>query len=118
MSTTFQEAHVFSLGIVGAGQFAGKFAQLWRLHPGVGAIVATDLLPERAERLAADYDLAGTVPSFEAMLESDIDAVAIFTQRWTHGPLVVQALRAGKHVYSAVPMAVTEQEIAAIIDAV
>ena len=42
------------------------------------------------------------------MLESDVDAVAIFTQRWTHGPLVVQALRAGKHVYSAVPMAISE----------
>lgn len=108
----------FSLGIVGAGQFAGQFAKLWRLHPGVGDVFATDLLPERADRLAADYDLAGTLPSFEAMLDSDVDAVAIFTQRWTHGPLVVKALRAGKHVYSAVPMAVTRDEIAAIIDAV
>lgn len=109
---------MFSLGIVGAGQFAGSFAKLWRLHPGVGDIVATDLLPQRAARLAADYDLAGTLPSYEAMLDSDIDAVAIFTQRWTHGSLAVQALRAGKHVYSAVPMAVSEQEIAAIIEAV
>jgi predicted dehydrogenase len=109
---------VFTLGIVGAGQFAGSFAKLWRVHPGVSDILATDLLPERAERLAASCDLAGTVPSYEAMLDSDVDAVAIFTQRWTHGPLVVQALRAGKHVYSAVPMAVTAEEIAAIIEAV
>ncbi|MEZ0110787.1 putative dehydrogenase [Catenulispora sp. EB89] len=108
----------FSLGIVGAGQFSGQFAKLWQLHPGVGDISVTDLLPERAERLAAEYELAGTVPSFEAMLASDVDAVGIFTQRWTHGPLVVQALRAGKHVYSAVPMAVTREEIAAIIDEV
>ncbi|MDT0343853.1 Gfo/Idh/MocA family protein [Streptomyces litchfieldiae] len=109
---------MFSLGIVGAGQFAGSFAKLWRLHPGVGDILACDLLPERAARLAADHDLAGTLPSYEAMLDSDVDAVAVFTQRWTHGPLVLQALRAGKHVYSAVPMAITEQEIAAIIQAV
>ncbi|MER8002510.1 Gfo/Idh/MocA family oxidoreductase [Streptomyces sp. NPDC095613] len=108
----------FSLAIVGAGQFAGQFAKLWRLHPGVGDIVATDLIPERAARLAAEHGLAGTLPSFEAVLESDVDAVAVFTQRWTHGPLVVQALRAGKHVYSAVPMAVGHGEIAAIIDAV
>jgi predicted dehydrogenase len=52
------------------------------------------------------------------MLASDVDAVAIFTQRWTHGQLVLAALRAGKHVYSAVPMAIEEDEIAAIIDAV
>ncbi|MFE3743066.1 Gfo/Idh/MocA family protein [Streptomyces sp. NPDC059134] len=108
----------FSLGIVGAGQFAGQFAKLWRLHPGVGDIFATDLLPERAEKLVADHDLAGTLPSFDALLASDVDAVAVFTQRWTHGPLVVRALRAGKHVYSAVPMAVSEEEIAAIVDAV
>ncbi|GAA1682904.1 Gfo/Idh/MocA family oxidoreductase [Fodinicola feengrottensis] len=109
---------MFSLAVVGAGQFAGQFARLWRLHPGVGDIFATDLLPERAERLVADHGLAGALPSFDVVLDSEVDAVAIFTQRWLHGPLVVRALRAGKHVYSAVPMAVTEQEIADIIDAV
>jgi predicted dehydrogenase len=113
-----EEFSVFSLGIVGAGQFAGQFAKLWRLHPGVGDILVTDLLPDRAARLATEHDLAGTVPSYEAMLESDVDAVAVFTQRWTHGPLVVRALRAGKHVYSAVPMAVSQEEIDAIITAV
>lgn len=51
------------------------------------------------------------------MLESPaVDAVAI--KRWTHGPLVLQGLEAGKHVYSAVPMAITAEETAAIIDAV
>ncbi len=108
----------FSLGIVGAGQFAGQFAKLFQLHPGVGPIHVTDLLPDRAEHLVASHGLAGTAASFEELLASDVDAVALFTQRWTHGPLAVQALRAGKHVYSAVPMAVSEEEIAAIIEAV
>lgn len=108
----------FSLGIVGAGQFAGQFAKLFQLHPGVGPVRVTDLLPARAEQLVAVHGLAGTVPSFEELLASDVDAVALFTQRWTHGPLAVRALRAGKHVYSAVPMAVSEEEIGAVIDAV
>src|SRR5256885_8489852 len=112
------ESSVFSLGIVGAGQFAGSFAKLWHLHPDVGDILVTDLLPERAEKLVADHGLTGSVASFEQLLETDVDAIALFTQRWTHGPLSVQALRTGKHVYSAVPMAITEQEIAAIIAAV
>ncbi|MFL6000203.1 MAG: Gfo/Idh/MocA family protein, partial [Streptomyces sp.] len=109
----------FSLGIVGAGQFSGQFATLFQAHPGVGDVYVTDLLPERAEQLAAAQGLAGTFPTYAAMLESkEVDAVAIFTQRWTHGPLVLQGLNAGKHVYSAVPMAITTDEIAAIIDAV
>jgi predicted dehydrogenase len=44
--------------------------------------------------------------------------VAIMTQRWTHGPLVLQALDAGKNVYSAVPMAISVEEITAIVQKV
>jgi predicted dehydrogenase len=109
----------FSIAMVGAGQFSGSFAHLFNLHPGVRRVYATDVLPERADELVTRYGLAGTFGSFEEVLAStDVDAVAIFTQRWSHGPLVVQALRAGKHVYSAVPMAISAEEIGEIIAAV
>ncbi|RRR95625.1 Gfo/Idh/MocA family protein [Glycomyces terrestris] len=109
---------MFSIGFVGAGQFAGAFAKLFDAHPGVSRVTATDLLPERAASLVGELGLAGVEDDFDAMLASDVDAVAVFTQRWTHGPLVVRALRAGKHVYSAVPMAFTVEEIGEIIEAV
>ena len=107
----------FSIGVVGVGQFGGHFAHLFKLHPGVSDVFVVDERAEAPKRQRA-VGLDGTFDSFEALLASDVDAVAIFTQRWTHGPLVVQALRAGKHVYSAVPMAISEEEIADIIDAV
>src|SRR5579875_1319919 len=109
---------MISIGMVGAGQFAPSFSALWHAHPDVGRVLVTDLLPERADALVAAQGLAGTAPSMDALLESDVDAIAIFTQRWTHGPLAVKALRAGKHVYSTVPMAYSQDEIAGIIDAV
>ena len=109
---------MMSLGLVGAGQFAGQFAKLFRLHPDVGDIYVTDLVAERADELVRREALTGTVAGLDDLLNSDVDAVALFTQRWTHGPLAVRALRAGKHVYSAVPMAVSIEEIAAIIEAV
>ena len=108
----------FSIGVVGAGQFGGQFAHLFNLHPGVSSVHVVDELPERAAEAVNRYHLAGVKADFQDLLASDVDAVAIFTQRWTHGPLVEQALRAGKHVYSAVPMAISEDEIARIIDAV
>ena len=100
------------------GQFGGQFAHLFNLHPGVNEVFAVDELADRAAGAVEQYDLAGSMGTFDELLASDVDAVAIFTQRWTHGPLVERALRVGKHVYSAVPMAVTEDEIAKIIDAV
>ncbi|ADX74413.1 putative dehydrogenase [Pseudarthrobacter phenanthrenivorans Sphe3] len=109
---------MFSIGVVGVGQFGAQFAHLFNLHPGVSSVYAVDDVAERAAAAVDRFSLAGVVPSFEDLLASDVDAVAIFTQRWTHGPLVEQALRAGKHVYSAVPMAIAEDEIGRIIDAV
>ena len=107
-----------SIGLVGAGDFGGEFAKLFQLHPKVSSVVVTDVLGDRASELNDSQGLDGVVDSFDSLLKSNVDAVAIFTQRWTHGPLVVAALRAGKHVYSAVPMAVSEQEIGEIIEAV
>lgn len=108
----------FSIGVVGVGQFGGQFAHLFNLHPGVSEVFVVDERAERAAEAVERFDLAGAKSSFEDLLASDVDAVAIFTQRWTHGPLVERALRAGKHVYSAVPMAISEEEIARIIEAV
>jgi predicted dehydrogenase len=112
------QAGTFSIGIVGAGQFSKSFATLWDLHPNVSSLQVTDLKAERAEQLASNYQTAVTVASYEEMLASDVDAVAIFTQRWTHAPLVLAALEAGKHVYSAVPMATELTDIDEIVSAV
>jgi len=59
-----------------------------------------------------------TFNELSAVLRSDVDAVALFTQRWVHAPMALEALAAGKHVYSAVPAATTLVELAQLIDAV
>jgi len=103
------------IGVIGTGQFARSFIGLWQLHPDVEEVYATDLVPERAEEHRQKYDLAGTFADVDGLLASDVDSVAIMTQRWTHGELALKALEAGKNVYSAVPMAITVAEIEAII---
>ncbi|MGC0274102.1 Gfo/Idh/MocA family protein [Pseudactinotalea sp. Z1739] len=103
------------IAIVGAGQFAGSFATLWQLHPEVSEVYVTDVVAERAAEYLSKYDLAGTFADFDEVLASDVDAVAIFTQRWTHGQMALAALQAGKHVYSSVPMAIESSEIEAIV---
>lgn len=107
------------IGVIGTGQFARSFIALWQLHPDVEAVYACDVLPERAREHQQRYRLAGVFTDAEEMFAADVvDSVAIMTQRWTHGPLVVQALQAGKHVYSAVPMAISVEEIRAIVEKV
>ncbi len=71
--------------------------------------------PSGPPSTSSSYGLAGSFPGIEEMLASDVDAVAVMTQRWSHGPIVLQALDAGKCVYSAVPMAISADEISQIV---
>lgn len=109
----------FTLGIVGIGQFGSHFAELFAAHPDIEAVYAVDSVPDRIDALEAKgIRFAGRFDTFEELLASDVDAVAVFTQRWTHGEHALAALRAGKHVYSAVPMAIEEEEIRQITEEV
>jgi predicted dehydrogenase len=106
------------IGILGAGSFSKCFIPLFQAHPYVEEVVLAELHADRRHQFAKVFGLKSTFQSLEAMLESDVDAVAIFTQRHLHGPQTIQALQAGKHVYSAVPMAQSLDEVERIIQEV
>jgi predicted dehydrogenase len=106
------------IGVVGAGGFGMAFVPLFKAHPLVDKVYVAEKLQERREPLPRHPAVDRVFESFEDVCASDADAIAIFTQRWTHGPLAVRALRAGKHVYSSVPAAITMAELADLVDAV
>lgn len=106
------------IGISGIGGFAHAFIPLFMDHPLVGEVVLAEIIPERLAEAAARYGIKRTFPSHEALCESDVDAVVIITQRHLHGPQTLQALKAGKHVYAAVPMGASVEEARQIIDMV
>src|SRR5699024_5763959 len=109
----------FTLGIVGIGQFGSQFAELFAAHPDIEAVYAVDSVPDRIAALEPQgIGFAGRVGTFAAPLVSDVAAIAVLTQRGTHGEHALAALRAGKHVYSAVPMAIEEEEIRQITEEV
>ena len=103
------------IGICGCGSFSACFVPLFRAHPLVDEIVLADLSTEKVDKMAAENDIKRRVFGFDELLKTDVDAIAIFTQRQLHGPMAVAAMRAGKHVYSAVPMGMSLKEIEAIV---
>src|SRR6188508_608447 len=88
-----------TIGIVGAGAFSQPFIPLFQAHPLVDEVVLCDLDPAKLQTVAAKHGIARTYPSLDALCDSDVQAVAIMTQNWLHGPQSVQALQAGKDVY-------------------
>ena len=99
-----------SLGLVGLGSFGSQFAELFRKHPLVDRVGLCDLEPDRVAKWAdrddwqGKFDPADVYASLDEICASDLDALVVITQPWLHAPQCVQAMEAGKHVYSAVPI--------------
>ena len=106
------------IGVCGAGQFARSFIPLFKAHPLVDEVCIAETLPERRRLQAERFAVARTYASLEEFCASGVDAIAICTQRWLHGPQAVAALHAGKHVYSAVPAAVTLEKMTRLVETV
>ena len=76
-----------------------------------------DLDADKLAAKCAQFDIADRCPSLDDLCEMDVDAVAVITQHHLHGAQAVQALRSGKHVYSAVPSAISMEEITQLVRA-
>ncbi len=99
------------IAIIGCGRFARFFVPLFKAHPSVEKVYVCDLIRERAENYSKEFGVE-IIESFEEALASEkINSIAIFTQRFKHGKMVIDALKAGKHVYSSVPGAVDINEL-------
>jgi len=103
------------IGVLGAGPFANHFMPLLKGHPLVEDVYLAERMEERREAAASKHGLTRTCEDFEELLKSDVDAIGVFSQRWTHAPFAIKAMRAGKHVFSAVPAGVTLEELEELI---
>jgi predicted dehydrogenase len=92
-----------SVGIVGVGQFGPEFVHLYQVHPDVDRVALCDLKADRLAKAAKRFGIKETYPSLDHICKSNLDALVIITQHWMHAPQAIQAMEAGKHVYSAVP---------------
>ncbi len=106
------------VGICGTGAFADCFIPLFKEHPEVEQVVLSDLDADKLAAKSERFGIPETCPSLDDLCDMDLDAIAIFTQHHIHCPQAIQALRSGKHVYSAVPSAITLDEIAELVQVV
>lgn len=96
------------LGIIGvAGR--GRIAENWHDPDGrsevtAGADANPDFLSEFKEKMGGAFT---TTDYRELLTRDDVDAVAITSPDFTHEEFAVEAFRAGKHVFTEKPMAIT-----------
>jgi predicted dehydrogenase len=104
------------VGIVG-GRFGATFQ--FHEHPDCIVEAVSDLRPDRLSRLKTIYKCGKGYDSLEKLvLDKNIDAVFIATPAPDHVRHTVLSLKAGKHVLSAVPAAMSLEECDQLVNAV
>lgn len=104
-----------SIAVVGL-RFGHDFVPLYQAHPDVGRVVVVDTDAGQLDLVGGRFGVAERASSIDAVLaDPTIDAVHLVTPVPTHAELTLRALDAGKHVACAVPMALTLDELDAIV---
>ncbi len=104
------------MGVLGGG-FGTSFH--WHLHPHSEVTAVCDSRPERLSALQDTFKCGTTHRSLEELIaDPNVDAVAIASGAPSHAAHAVAALKAGKHVWSAVPAGMTVAECEELIDTV
>ncbi|RIK36763.1 MAG: hypothetical protein DCC55_26325 [Chloroflexi bacterium] len=104
------------VGILGLGQ--GKsHLQAFQAIEGSRVVAVCDLDEPLAQQVAQQFHVPKVYTRFDQLLEDkEVAIVVVATPDHLHGQHAIQALEAGKHVLSEIPMATTLDEVQRIID--
>jgi predicted dehydrogenase len=96
-----------NIGMIGAG-FIGQLAHLMNYVEikECRVLALAEYRPQLRCRVAQRFDIPRTYATHQALLQdTDVEAVVVVTPRSYTGPVVLDCLKAGKHVLSEKPMA-------------
>jgi predicted dehydrogenase len=104
------------IAIVGCGYVADQYAQTLFEHRELEVNGVMDRNRERAEQFASFHKVP-RYPTLQAMLDdADVELVLNLTNPRSHFEVTNACLRAGKHVYSEKPLAMTMLDARALAD--
>ena len=104
------------IGVVG-GNFGSGFQ--WRLDPNCAVAAVCDIQPRALARLAEVYRCNTTYKNFRDVLKDrNVEAVGVFTPAPLHVWMATEAMKAGKHVISAVPAGISVEQLEQLLECV
>ncbi|MED4226295.1 Gfo/Idh/MocA family oxidoreductase [Neobacillus cucumis] len=98
------------IGIIGCGNISSIYMENCQKFPHLKLIACADIDIQRAESQAEKFGIPKACSVQELLSDADIDLVINLTIPKAHASVCIQALEAGKHVYTEKPLAVTREE--------
>ncbi len=106
-------------GLIGCGGIGGTHTRCLAEVDGIAMIAFCDVVGSSSRSLCdeVDGDFA-TTDADKIFSDDSLDAVYIATHHNTHADLAIRAAEAGKHIFLEKPLALSEPECEAVVDAV
>ncbi|WP_207634140.1 Gfo/Idh/MocA family protein [Halalkalibacter urbisdiaboli] len=105
-----------NVGIIGCGNISSIYMKNAQTFESFDLIACADLDINRAKAQAEAHHIAKAYSVNELLNDPDIDLIINLTIPKVHADVCIQALEAGKHVYTEKPLAVTREEGQKILD--
>jgi predicted dehydrogenase len=97
-----------NVALIGCGRVASVHAKALCELPETKLAAVVDIKPERAEEFGKLYNCDKVFTDYkEVLADPQIDAVQICTPHYLHAEMAVNAARAGKHILTEKPMAIS-----------
>jgi len=107
-----------NVALIGCGGIAKSHAQAIQQVEGARLVATVDIVAQRAEALAADYDAIQPYTTYQDALSDPAVHVAIIClPHHLHAEVAVAAAEAGKHVLCEKPMATTLAQVDGMLEA-
>jgi predicted dehydrogenase len=98
------------VGVIGVGKISGIYLENGAVFDDVEIVACADIVPERAEAQAAAYGVPKAYGPEELLADPEVEIVLNLTVPAVHAEVSLAALRAGKHVYTEKPLAVSLED--------
>ena len=106
-----QANSALALGAIGCGGRGTWIAELFQKHGKYRYVACADYFQDRADAFGKKYEIPAaarftTLSAYKRLLEQKLDAVVIETPPYFHPEHAAAAVDAGKHVFTAKPIAI------------
>ena len=104
------------VAVVGVGFWGRNHVRVFSELPEAELIAVCDVDPERARRVADEFNVEGYTDSRKLLKREDVEAVSICTWTTAHASEATRALRRGKHIFVEKPIASTVRQAREIVE--
>jgi len=117
MTPSSSSSREFRIALVGCGRISKNHFDAIQKVDGLRLSAVSDIAEDRARAMGEEHKVPWFTNYSDVLSSADVDVVAVCTPSGLHAAHGIAAAKAGKHVVTEKPMAITLEQADALVEA-